>query len=170
MSTKPKIGISSCLLGEKVRYDGEHKKQPAILQAMTQHFELISICPEVAIGLGVPRETIQLIEVNKELVCLGSETKQDVSQRLIDLADQHHLKHRQLSGYIFKRGSPSCGLSYVKLIKNGHMQRSGTGLYAQRLRQNFPTMPLAEETDLASDSQRQAFIDAVFAYHQTVAG
>ena len=170
MSNKPKIGISSCLLGEKVRYDGDDKKQPDILQAMLPHFELVSICPEVAIGLGVPRETIQLIEIDQQVRCVGSKTKSlDVTDALTALADQHRPSHQQLSGYIFKRGSPSCGLTNVKLIKQGQMQRTGTGLYAKQLRHNFPDMPLAEETQLTSEAELQAFINAVFAYHQTVA-
>jgi uncharacterized protein YbbK (DUF523 family) len=170
---KPKVGISSCLLGELVRYDGDHEYCPAIITAMQNHFSLTSIFPKMVIGLGTPRETINLVEINHEVHCIGTKTfSMDVTQPLKELAlsyqAQQQSNHQLVAGYIFKRGSPSCGTSNVKIIKKGELQRNGTGIYAQQLMECFPHMPVIQESELETEAQRLQFIDAVFDYHQTL--
>lgn len=169
MPQKITIGISSCLLGEAVRYDGQHQKDQAIIDQLGRHFQFKSICPEMSIGLGVPREPIHLIEIDNSIRCRGTTTSAlDVTDKLSSLALQHQQEYQRLSGYIFKRGSPSCGISRVKLIKNNQLERTGIGIYARQWQRNFPNMPIAEESQLYNSAKRAAFIAAVIAYHQTV--
>ena len=98
-----KVGVSSCLLGQKVRYDGGHKYNEAIAKALAETFELIPFCPEVEIGLGVPREPIKLIESSTGLRCVGTLSEDlDVTDKLAGYADQQRSIHAGLCGYIFK--------------------------------------------------------------------
>ncbi|WP_019528800.1 DUF523 domain-containing protein [Dasania marina] len=165
--SKPIIGIISCLMGEAVRYDGSDKKQPQLLADISGHFQLQAYCPEMAIGLGVPREPIHLVERDGHIRCVGTATASlDVTEALQQLAQQHAQQHQQLSGYIFKRGSPSCGSRNVKLLKNRQLQRNAVGLYAQQLMANFPELPVADEDQLQLPQQHAQFIQAVYAYHR----
>ena len=165
---QPIIGMSSCLLGQAVRYDGSDKNQPDLLAALSEHFQFQAYCPEMAIGLGVPREPIHLVERNGQIRCVGTQTTSlDVTDALQQLAQQHYAQHQQLSGYIFKRGSPSCGSRKVKLIKNQQLQRTAVGLYAEKLMASFPQLPVADEDQLQQAEQREQFIAAVYAYHRS---
>jgi len=160
---KIKVGISSCLLGEQVRYDGGHKKNSYITDVLADYFEFMPFCPEVSIGLGVPRETIRLELINDEVRCLGSETENlDVTEQLYSAADNEKNWHQDLCGYIFKRGSPSCGIEHVKLLVNDTETRDGIGLYAQRLIHNFPYLPVEDEGRLEDPLLRENFIQRVY--------
>ena len=113
---KIKVGISSCLLGESVRYDGGHKRDDYIIDTLTQHFDLIGVCPEVAIGLGVPRPPIQLVETRTGTSVLSvDDPTNDVTARLSRFASRTSVELSDVCGYIFKSGSPSCGLQAVPL-------------------------------------------------------
>jgi len=164
------IGVSSCLLGENVRYDGGNRLQGYIADTLGNIFTLKSFCPEMAIGLGVPRETIKLVQQGDEIRCVGTHTRTlDVTDKLIDLAYQHRPLHENLCGYIFKKGSPSCGVKNVKLYgldtQNPDIpQLEGVGLYARVLQENFPQMPVEEEDRLADPILRADFIKRVVAY------
>lgn len=160
---KIKVGISSCLLGEQVRYDGGHRKNAYITEVLADYFEFIPFCPEVSIGLGIPRETIRLELINNEVRCVGSETASiDVTKQLYSAAENEKFWHQDLCGYIFKRGSPSCGIEHVKLFVDGTETRDGIGLYAQRLMQNFPYLPVEEEGRLEDPLLRENFIRRVY--------
>jgi uncharacterized protein YbbK (DUF523 family) len=160
---KIKVGISSCLLGEHVRYDGDHRKNSYITDVLADYFEFFPFCPEVSIGLGVPRETIRLELINDEVRCLGSETANlDVTEQLYSAADNEKNWHQNLCGYIFKRSSPSCGIEHVKLLVNDTETRDGIGLYAQRLMQNFPYLPVEDEGRLEDPLLRENFIQRVY--------
>jgi len=162
-TNKIKVGISSCLLGEQVRYDGGHRKNSYITDVLADYFEFLPFCPEVSIGLGVPRETIRLELINDEVRCLGSETANlDVTEQLYSAADNEKNWHQELCGYIFKRGSPSCGIEHVKLLTNDTETRDGIGLYAQRLMQNFPYLPVEDEGRLEDPLLRENFIQRVY--------
>jgi len=164
------IGISSCLLGEKVRYDGTDKYAAELLQSLGEQFEFIGFCPEVDIGLGIPRETIQLVKAGDRIRCIGSQTATlDVTDRLRDCADQHHHWHSKICGYIFKQRSPSCGIGQVDVFsvaagKFSLNHQRGTGIYAQQLMNNFPVLPIADEEQLAAPGQRETFIQQVLTY------
>jgi uncharacterized protein YbgA (DUF1722 family)/uncharacterized protein YbbK (DUF523 family) len=162
---KIKIGISSCLLGEKVRFDSGHKRNAYINNVLSNYFEFTGFCPEVEIGLSIPREPIRLVIVDEEVRCVGTKNRSmDVTEKLYRSADEQIDWHRQLCGYILKKGSPSCGMERVRLYKGDMPDRIGVGLYAQRLMQNFPELPVEEEGRLEDSLLRENFIQRVYIY------
>ena len=162
---KIKIGISSCLMGEKVRFDSGHKRNAYINGILSNFFEFTAFCPEVEIGLSIPREPIRLVTLNDEVRCVGIRTPGlDVTEDLYRSADEQQFWHRQLCGYILKKGSPSCGMERVSLYKGDIPDRTGVGLYAERLMQNFPDLPVEEEGRLEDPVLRENFIQRVYIY------
>lgn len=166
---KIKIGISSCLMGENVRFDSGHKKNAYITGILSDYFEFTPFCPEVSIGLGIPRETIRLVNVDDEVRCVGTKSADlDVTEKLYQSADEQKGWHADLSGYILKKDSPSCGMERVKLykgIEKGQMaEKAGIGLYAKRLMENFPHLPVEEEGRLGDAALRENFIQRVYIY------
>ena len=167
------VGVSSCLLGENVRYDAGHKYQRYISETLSQFFTFKSFCPEMAIGLGTPRETLQLVQNDegrgkgkeKEIRCVGTKTSTlDVTDRLRSNAHEQQPWHQQLSGYILKKGSPSCGMAGVKVYQGSEAKPIGRGIYARVLQDNFPHLPIEEEDRLGDPVLRENFIKRVFAY------
>ena len=157
------IGISSCLLGEPVRFDGGHKRDAYILGTLAQYFEFHAFCPEVAIGLGVPRPTLQLIKTGSGVRCVGSRNPgQDVTDRLQAYAEQEKSVQAPLCGYIFKKDSPSCGMERVKVFNKGQPHRVGVGIYAEVLMRNHPLLPFEEEGRLGDPILRENFIQRVY--------
>lgn len=145
-ASKPTIGISSCLLGEHVRYDGNHKHAPSIIEALSPHFSFRSFCPEVAIGLGIPRKPIHLIKIDKLIHCVSvSEPTQDVTEALVQCGNNQNW-HNEICGYLVKSKSPSCGKQGVPITsKTNGQDLSGPGLYTQQLISKFPGLPIMEE-------------------------
>jgi len=159
------VGISSCLLGEEVRYDGGHKNSPYLTGALGRYLDFVPFCPEVDIGLGVPREPIQLVTDGDITRCVGTTTTSlDVTDRLSLCADKHRGWQSNIFGYILKSHSPSCGMDKVKLLHEGQLDHSGVGIYAHRMMQNFPLMPVEEEEGLADPELRHNFVQRVFIY------
>lgn len=166
---KIRIGISSCLMGENVRFDSGHKKNAYVTGILNDYFDFSPFCPEVSIGLGIPRETIRLVNVDDETRCVGTKSADlDVTEKLYQSADDQKGWHAELSGYILKKDSPSCGMERVKLykgIEKGQMaEKSGIGLYAKRLMENFPHLPVEEEGRLGDAKLRENFIQRVYIY------
>ncbi len=162
---KIKIGISSCLMGEKVRFDSGHKRNAYINGILANFFEFTNFCPEVEIGLSIPREPIRLVTLNDKVHCVGTRNPElDVTEDLYKSADEQQAWHRQLCGYILKKGSPSCGMERVRLYKGDIPDRIGVGLYAERLMQNFPNLPVEEEGRLEDPVLRENFIQRVYIY------
>jgi uncharacterized protein YbgA (DUF1722 family)/uncharacterized protein YbbK (DUF523 family) len=162
---KIKIGASSCLLGEKVRYDSGHKKNQYLLTTLSQFFDFVSFCPEVAIGLGIPREAIHLEMHEDKIKCIGTRnTALDVTIDLQNIADEQTSWHSQISGYILKKDSPSCGMERVKIYHKDMPTKKGVGLYTQRLIENFPYLPMEEEGRLEDVHLRENFIARVYIY------
>jgi uncharacterized protein YbgA (DUF1722 family)/uncharacterized protein YbbK (DUF523 family) len=161
------IGISSCLLGENVRFDGGNKHNAYITGTLGEYFEFLPFCPEVAIGLGIPRPTIHLIKTDNQLRCVGvKDTTLDVTDRLRNYALAQKTAHAHLSGYIFKKDSPSCGVERVKVYTNNQPHREGVGIYAQQIMANNPLMPVEEEGRLGDAGLRENFIQRVYVYHR----
>jgi len=164
------IGVSACLLGEKVRYDAGHKHQNYITDTLGKFFTFRSFCPEMAIGLGAPRETIKLVQQGDQVRCVGTKTSSlDVTDKLSETAQEQREWHQDLCGYILKKGSPSCGMERVKLYglnsKDPNMpQNKGVGLYAKGLMENFPQLPVEEEGRLGDPVLRENFVQRVFVY------
>ncbi|MEJ2528557.1 MAG: DUF523 and DUF1722 domain-containing protein [Gammaproteobacteria bacterium] len=161
------VGISSCLLGEEVRFDGGHKNNPYIVHTLGEYFRFVPFCPEVDVGLGIPREPIRLVAVGDTTRCVGTKTKGlDVTEQLIVSAEQQKGWQGEIFGYILKKGSPSCGMERVKLYRGDQVERSGVGIYAQQLMQNFPNLPVEEEGRLGDSVLRENFIQRVFIYRR----
>jgi len=164
------IGTSSCLLGEKVRYDKSHKHHSYITSTLGQFFSFRPFCPEMAIGLGTPRETIRLVQVDDEVRAVGTKTPDhDVSDALRNNAEAQQHWHKDLCGYILKKDSPSCGMERVKVYKGKSAdklvpEKIGSGLYAEVLMKNFPHLPVEEEGRLGDAILRENFIKRVYAY------
>lgn len=161
-----KIGISSCLLGQHVRFDSGHKKNSYITGVLQDYFNFVSFCPEVEIGLGIPREPIRLVSVDKKIICQGTKNSElDVTEKLQDIAEKQKKWHGELCGYILKKDSPSCGMERVKVYGNkGMPRREGVGLYAKQLMENFPSLPVEEEGRLEDSHLRENFIQRVYIY------
>ena len=161
----PLLGVSSCLLGHKVRYDGNHQQQPLIDQYIAPLFQLIHFCPEVAIGLGVPRPKIQLCERGQQIVCLdqASETI-DFTQSLAACCDSERSWLETICGYIFKTKSPSCGVTKVKTRYGKQLIANGQGIFARELIRRYPTLPVIEEDQLADITYRTRFIERAITY------
>lgn len=157
------IGISSCLLGEKVRFDTGHKHQSYITQTLGKYFEFRPFCPEMAIGLGTPRETLRLVKKDNGIHCIGNKTAAlDVTQQLFDSAQEQNHWHKDLCGYILKKDSPSCGMERVRVYKGDMPERNGVGIYAKVLLENSPHLPVEEEGRLGDPMLRENFIKRVF--------
>lgn len=162
-----RVGISACLAGQRVRYDGSHKYHPSIIAWLAGQFELLPFCPEVEIGLGVPRGTIELVETDGRLGCVDSLTgQQDFTAALTTCADQQASVQATLSGYVFKSRSPSCGTQGVPVTRSRQSSANGMGIFAARVQENFKRMPIIEEGPLANPRQRDRFIEEVLAYHR----
>ena len=166
---KPRIGVSACLAGEAVRYDGDHQQHRQVVGLLAKLFELIPICPEVEIGLGIPREPIQLEQTGTVTRLIGIESRTDHTGPMQDFS-QHtasQLEAWQACGYVLKSKSPSCGLQHVKRVdESGAFERDGQGIFAAGLQQHVPGLPLVEEVALEEDSARQHFIARVEAFHR----
>lgn len=160
-----KVGVSSCLMGQQVRFDSGHKKNSYINDSLTTYFDFIPFCPEVDIGLGVPREPIRLVNLDDDIRCIGTKTQDlDVTEKLKQSADRQKLWHKDLCGYILKKDSPSCGMERVKVYKGNFPERNGSGLYAEKMMANFPYMPVEEEGRLGDATLRENFIRRVYIY------
>jgi uncharacterized protein YbgA (DUF1722 family)/uncharacterized protein YbbK (DUF523 family) len=159
------IGVSSCLVGEKVRFDGGHKQNRYLLDTLGQYFAFRPFCPEMAIGLGVPRETIRLIDVDGRVEAIGNKNADlNVTQPLLDCAEQQKSWHRDLFGYVVKKDSPSCGMERVRVYRGEQPQRDGTGLYTRVMMENFPALPVEEEGRLGDPVLRESFVKRVFIF------
>jgi uncharacterized protein YbgA (DUF1722 family)/uncharacterized protein YbbK (DUF523 family) len=160
-----KIGVSSCLLGENVRFDAGHKKNAFITGMLNDYFNFVPFCPEMHIGLGVPRETIRLSLVDDQVRCIGTKSSSlDVTDKLTVAAEEQSHWHQELSGYILKKDSPSCGMERVKVYRKNAADRIGVGIYAKKLMENFPHLPVEEEGRLLDAKLRENFIQRVYIY------
>ncbi|MBI4169017.1 MAG: DUF523 domain-containing protein [Acidobacteria bacterium] len=163
-----RVGISACLIGQKVRYDGGHKRDRLLMETLGRRFEWVPICPEVEMGLGVPRETLRLEgdPAHPRLVFEHSRTDQTRRMRAWARSRLEELTREDLCGYILKGGSPSCGLEGVRVhpADGGAPVPLGTGLFARALLQRFPDLPMEEEGGLRDRRRRARFVERVLSY------
>lgn len=156
--------MSSCLLGERVRYDRGHKRNQWITRTLARHFELVPICPEVAIGLGVPRPPIHLVKRGNAVRAVGElDSSLDVTRALSDYGTAILRAMPDLCGYLFKSRSPSCGLRDVQVTGE---RRPGAGVYAFEIVRREPLLPVTDESDLDDLEARENFIRLVLAFAQ----
>jgi len=167
VSNRVKLGISSCLLGWAVRYDGEHKYDGRIFASWSDDFEFVAVCPEVAIGLGVPRSPIQLVQLGESVRVRGVEDSHvDVTERLHAYGRSLVAELGEVSGYIFKARSPSCGLSDVAIHdERGSVMGEGRGVFAEHLCKVLPLLPVVDEGALEDEAQRENFLRRAGIYH-----
>lgn len=164
---KPRIAISACLTGHSVRYNGGHKASDLCRAQLEAHFEWTPVCPEVAIGLGVPRDPIRLVGNPDHPEVVGTRNPgMDLTGPLRTYGEQMANELDDICGYIFMQKSPSCGLERVKVYQdNGHPAfHSGRGAYAQAFCERRPDLPVEEEGRLHDPVLRENFISRVYAY------
>jgi len=163
------IAISSCLLGQEVRHDGGHKRHAWINQSLGPFFEFSPVCPEVGIGLGVPRPTIQLTgDADNPRVTGTKNPELDVTEALTEYGRKTAGELKSISGYIFKARSPSCGVWRVKVWpgEDQPARKEGRGAYARAFMESQPLLPVEEEGRLDDSALRESFIERVFAYRR----
>ncbi len=162
-----RVGVSACLLGERVRYDGDHRRNRFLVERLGRRLAWILVCPETEAGFGVPRETLRLVGEASEPRMLGTETGRDRTREMLAWARAtvETLELLGLCGFVLKRGSPSCGLAGVKLyatVNQGEEPRSAaTGLFARVLAERYPGLPLVDEAMLADRGVAARFLRSV---------
>ena len=164
-----RIGISTCLLGEQVRYDGGHKRSAFINSHVAGVAKFVPVCPEVELGLGVPREPIHLVKDRGQIRLRGTKSKADHTDRMKEFAEHRvtELQSQELDGYILKKDSPSCGIQRIKVWNtSGQPVKSGRGLFAEVLMRRMPLLPVEEEGRLNDPILRESFFEQVFAYRR----
>ena len=164
-----RIGVSACLLGREVRFDGGHKRSDFLVDIFGPFVEFVPVCPEVEIGLGVPRETLRLVRNGGAIRLVGNKSGADRTDAMSRYSESRTaaLAHEDLSGYVLKKDSPSCGMERVRVYAvNGMPARDGRGLYADALLRRFPNLPIEEEGRLNDARLRDNFIERVFAYRR----
>jgi uncharacterized protein YbgA (DUF1722 family)/uncharacterized protein YbbK (DUF523 family) len=166
MSPSPRLrlGVSSCLLGERVRYDGDHKLDRFVTGTLGKHFEFVPVCPEVAIGLGVPRPPLRLVGDPAAPRAVGTaDPTLDITAKLAAYGRRQARRLDGISGYILKSRSPSCGMERVQVYGHGGHARPGRGVYAAVLMERQPLLPVEEEGRLGDPALRDNFLERVFA-------
>lgn len=163
MTTAPlRLGITRCLLGEEVRFDGGHKRDNFLTEVLGRYVEWIPVCPEVEAGLGTPREAMKLVGDHQDprLVTIKSGTDHTRALETMTTNRIEELNELDLSGYVFKKGSPSCGIERVCIYnEHGKLSRNGVGLFARAFIEQFPLIPVEEEGRLCDPTLRENFIE-----------
>jgi uncharacterized protein YbbK (DUF523 family) len=165
--TPPRIGISQCLLGDNVRYDGGHKLDSVLIETLSRHVEWVPVCPEVEVGLGTPREPMHLVGDPQapRLVTINTRVDHTEAMRRFVQRRVRELEALNLSGFVFKSASPSCGITGVSLFNGQGMEtHNGVGLFAQAFMKHFPLMPVEEEGRLHDLQAVKNFLERVLAY------
>jgi uncharacterized protein YbgA (DUF1722 family)/uncharacterized protein YbbK (DUF523 family) len=171
----PRIGISRCLLGDEVRHDGGHRRDPFLVSTFGRFVEWVPVCPEVEVGMGTPREAIQLVAGDtgaptdaQPVRLVGVKSREDWTTRMVTFAASRlrELKSANLAGYVLKKDSPSCGLERVRIHHGERVTRTGRGLFAEALVSALPNLPIEEEGRLNDPVLRENFVERVFAYQR----
>jgi len=164
-----KIGVSACLLGEKVRYDGGHKHDSYITDTLGKLFSFVAVCPEVECGMTTPREPMRLEGDPAAPRLMTRESRIDMTEQMLSFCREkvEELGKADLCGFIFKKSSPSSGLVDVKIYDaNGNWTGSGSGLFAHAVAERFPLLPMVEDEQLCDAEFRKMFIERVFCYQR----
>jgi uncharacterized protein YbgA (DUF1722 family)/uncharacterized protein YbbK (DUF523 family) len=164
-----RIGISSCLLGEEVRWDGGHKRDRFLTDVLDPYVEWVPLCPEVEVGMGIPREPVHLARRGDGIRMLGTRSGRDWTAAMRAWAEKRarQLSRLHLCGYVLKKNSPSCGMERVKVrSEKGMPRKEGQGLFAEALIRCHPLLPVEEEGRLHDAGLRENFIERIFAYRR----
>lgn len=171
MASSPSIrlGISRCLLGDEVRFDGGHRRDSFLTEVLGRYVEWVPVCPEVEAGLGTPRDMMRLVgdPLHPRLVTIESGIDHTKALTTMSVQRIKELKRLDLSGYVFKKNSPSCGIEQVRIYNERGKQRGkGIGLFARAFIEQFPLIPVEEEGRLYDPTVRENFIERIFAYRR----
>jgi uncharacterized protein YbbK (DUF523 family) len=160
---KPLVGISACLLGENVRYDGGHRLDRSLRDVLGRFVDYVPVCPEVECGLGVPREPVHLRDVNGETRLVTCETGVDLTDRMMSWAGNRvrELAALPLCGFVFRTRSPSCALSGLPVTGSCITTHDGRGLFAGALTGRCPGLPVCEDTDIGEPAAMDGFLQLV---------
>lgn len=164
---KIKLGISACLLGEKVRYDGGHKLDTFIKDALGKYAEYVPVCPEVECGLGVPRKSMRLEGKPDSPRLIITEIRQDMTRRMVNWSQKRaiQLENEGIRGFIFKSNSPSCGIKKVNVYNEKNIPvEAGAGIFAEIFIKHFPLLLVEDEEHLNDPGLRENFIERIFAF------
>jgi uncharacterized protein YbgA (DUF1722 family)/uncharacterized protein YbbK (DUF523 family) len=162
-----RVGISSCLLGQRVRFDGGHKRDSFLADVFARYVEWVPVCPEVELGLGTPRETLRLVNNDGVVRLIASSTGADHTEAMREWAEHRidQLAKLGLCGYVFKRGSPTCGVERVKVYRRtGLLHRNGAGVFSAAVAEQLRNLPIEEEGRLNDARLRENFVSSVFSY------
>jgi len=165
MGEKLKIGISRCLLGDKVRWDGGHKHDRYLTDTLGQFVQFVPVCPEVEAGFGIPRESMRLTGNPENPRLITFKNKKDVTDRVDRWTKKRvkELEKEDLCGFIFKSGSPSSGMIRVKVYsENGMPEKKGVGLFARSFMNHFPLIPAEDDGRLNNPAIRENFFERIF--------
>ena len=168
VNNKIKIAVSSCLLGEAVRYDGTDKHIKYLTEQLSQEYNLISLCPEMAVGMGVPRPPIHLVDDGKGIQVLGIENPAiNMTKILSEYGNAVINNHPDICGFILKKNSPSCGTKDVKVLNaQGKYEHKGQGIFAAVMMKALPLLPVIDEEDCLNGKTIKTFLRKVILYSE----
>ena len=164
-----RIGLSACLRGDEVRFNGGHSRQRYLTDTLGQFFDYVTVCPEVEVGMGVPRPTVRLVSLGEQIRVVDPKNEIDWTAAMEDHAVQRAsvVEDEELSGFILKSKSPTCGVWRVKVYSEGGMPNmNGRGVFTAELLRRYPRLPVEEEGRLNDPALRENFVERVFAYHR----
>ncbi|MEM7311155.1 MAG: DUF523 and DUF1722 domain-containing protein [Planctomycetota bacterium] len=161
-----RLGVSACLLGQEVRFDGGHARSRFVTDRLAEFADLFPVCPELDAGLGVPRPAIRLVEGEDgdTRLCV-TRTGEDLTERFLEAAERRigGMNARELDGFVVKKSSPSCGMERLRVHgPNGPRHRNGVGLFTQRLMERHPLLPIEEDGRLQDPALRERFVLRAF--------
>ena len=162
-----RIGLSACLKGDEVRFNGGHSRQRYLTDTLGQFFEFVTVCPEVEAGMGVPRPTVRLAQLGDKIRVIDPKNDIDWTAAMEDQAVSRvsMVEDHELSGFILKSKSPSCGVSRIKIYReNGMLTYDGRGVFTAELMRRYPRLPVEDEGRLNDPGLRENFVERVFAY------
>ena len=168
-TTRPlAIGVSGCLIGEEVRFNGGHARKAFLTDTLGAFVDYVSVCPEVEVGMGVPRPTVRLERDEGGIRLVDPKNGVDWTAAMGTLVRSRAavVESEDLNGFILKKGSPTCGPSGIKVYKGKGVSRAGTGVFAEELRARYPHLPIEDEGRLNDPGLRENFIERVFAYRR----
>jgi len=163
MTTKPLVGVSQCLLGDAVRYDGGSKANTIVLEELSLYFEFFPVCPEVEAGLAIPRPPVQLSgSIDNPKLTGRDDPAIDITEVMQNYCSSKPAELKQLHGFIFKSRSPSCGLNSTPIFIGGQIvSETGRGIFAKKLCETYPGLAVIEDTELHNNKLLGKFIQAV---------
>ena len=170
MANKPKLAVSACLLGQKVRYNGDAAEFRTLSRKWSEHLELIPLCPEVGIGMGVPRPTIRLVREDGKIKLINPKNGEDFTTKMLEYSEIQSdlLASSGVCGFVFKKDSPSCGVERVKVYRGDNPQavRDGRGMFATVFTTLNPHIPVIEEGRMSDSRQAEHFLARVHFFHE----